>query len=227
MELIRSEKIVKEYHIGENVTRAIDGISLVVRRGEFIAIEGKSGSGKSTLLYQLSLLDHPTLGEVFLKGETTKNYTSEQRGLARLSVFGYVFQDYALVPELTAVENVLLPLFMQGCDMKNCRSVAEEKLIQVGLENRLNNRPSQLSGGEQQRVSIARALVNNPEVLFADEPTANLDSETSQKVLDILTDLNKKGLTIVMVTHEKDYATVAKRRIRLRDGKVVDDKGVV
>jgi putative ABC transport system ATP-binding protein len=223
MELLRAEKLVKEYRIGENITRAIDGISLIINSGEFVAIEGKSGSGKSTLLYQLSLLDHPTFGEVFLKRKTTKDYTSDERGMARLNVFGYVFQDYALVPELTAIENVLLPLFMQGCTLKNCRRVAEEKLIQVGLENRLNNRPSQLSGGEQQRVSIARALVNGPEVLFADEPTANLDTETSKKVLDILIDLNKKGLTVVMVTHEKDYATVAGRRVKLRDGKIERD----
>ena len=222
MSIIKTTGLVREYVIGQNITRAINGVDLEVKKGEFIAITGKSGSGKSTLLYQLSLLDQPTSGVVYVQGEDTTSFTNKERTERRLNLFGYVFQDYALVPELNAIENVLIPLMMQGYTRASCFAGAKEMLEKVGLGDKLNNLPSQLSGGEQQRVSIARALVNNPQVLFADEPTANLDSHTSGMIMDTLTDLNATGLTIVMVTHEKEYAGKAQRIIELRDGVIVD-----
>lgn len=221
MSIVVAKNLVKEYHLGETVTKAVNGIDLLVEEGEFLAITGKSGSGKSTLLYQLSLLDTPTSGEVFIAGESSKNLINGERTAMRLSMFGYVFQEYALVPELTALENVSVPLLMQGCRGNGCIDRAKDVLTQVGLGERLGNRPSQLSGGEQQRVSIARALVNKPRILFADEPTANLDSVTSHTIMDILTKLHDEGLTIIMITHEREYAQLAKRQIELEDGKII------
>jgi ABC-type lipoprotein export system ATPase subunit len=219
--LIEIRNLKKHYKIGSVVTRAVDGISLTIGTGEFVAIEGKSGSGKSTLLHLLSLLDKPTEGNVLISGKDTVGFDRPTRVGMRLTTFGYVFQDYALIPELSALENVLLPHFMRTGCYGDCRVRGTELLEQVGLGERLNNRPSQLSGGEQQRVAIARALVNKPSILFADEPTANLDSDTSETIMDIIGGLHEQGLTVIMVTHEPDYAARAKRIITLADGKVV------
>lgn len=216
--VLQIKDIVKEYTVGKVVTRAVDGVSFDVHKGEFIAITGKSGSGKSTLMYQISLLDTPTSGNVYFKGEEASTWISKKRVATRLSEFGFVFQDYALVPELTALENVALPHFMHTGCFGECSQQAVDMLKRVGLGERLHNRPSQLSGGEQQRVSIARALVNNPAILFADEPTANLDSETSKVIMDIFQELHERGLTIVMVTHELEYAEMAERIISMKDG---------
>jgi putative ABC transport system ATP-binding protein len=219
--LLVTRNITKEYSVGDIVTRALDDVSLAIHAGEFVAITGKSGSGKSTLMYQMSLLDDPTSGDVIFRGERTAAWSGGKRIRTRLESYGFVFQDYALVPELTAVENVSLPHFMQTGCFGECAQRAATMLERVGLGTKLHNRPSQLSGGEQQRVSIARALVNDPEVLFADEPTANLDTETSAVVLDIFKELHSKGLTIVMVTHEPEYAKLAERIIQMKDGKIV------
>ena len=219
--ILQTKDLVKRYQIGEVVTRALAGVSISVNKGEFVAIDGKSGSGKSTLLHQLSLLDRPTSGHVYVQDEETSEFPRDRRVLMRLSTFGYVFQDYALIPELTAVENVLLPQFMRTGCFGECMRRGHELLERVGLGERLHNLPSQLSGGEQQRVAIARALVNKPEILFADEPTANLDSDTSETVMNIIKELHREGLTILMVTHEPDYAAQAERIITLADGAVV------
>lgn len=219
--ILETKELVKEYRIGDVVTRAVDGISLSIDEGEFVAIDGRSGSGKSTLLHLLSLLDRPTSGALYLEGRDTVGLSRPERAVLRLSTFGYVFQDYALIPELTALENVILPYYMKvGC-YSACVEHAVMLLEQVGLGERLHNLPSQLSGGEQQRVAIARALVNSPRVFFADEPTANLDSDTSEVIMGIIEGLHKDGITVLMVTHEIEFATRAERVITLTDGKVV------
>jgi putative ABC transport system ATP-binding protein len=219
--VLKTRDLSKEYRVGEVITRALGGVSIEVREGEFVAIEGRSGSGKSTLLHMLSLLDRPSGGDVLVNGRETAHFSRKERVHLRLSTFGYVFQDYALIPELTALENVLLPHFMKTGCYRTCSSRGTDLLERVGLSNRLHNLPNQLSGGEQQRVAIARALVNDPEVLFADEPTANLDSDTSETIMDIFDELHKKGLTLIMVTHEPEYSARAERTIRLADGILV------
>ncbi len=220
--IIEACRIRKHFTIGNVVTRAIDDVSVGIRRGEFVAIEGRSGSGKSTLLHILSLLDLPSDGAVFVNGIDTSTFSRTERVRMRLTTFGYVFQDYALIPELTALENVLLPHFMRTGQYAPCAARGVEMLTRVGLGARLHNLPSQLSGGEQQRVAIARALVNEPDVLFADEPTANLDSDTSELIMGILKELHAQGITIILVTHESDFAARAERVIMLADGRVVE-----
>lgn len=220
--IIETRNLVKRYTVGEVVTNALDGVSISISEGEFVAIDGKSGSGKSTLLHLLSLLDKPTSGGVLVYGDDTSHFSRERRVEIRLSTFGYVFQDYALIPELSALENVILPHFMLTGKFDDCKKHGTELLERVGLSGRLHNRPSQLSGGEQQRVAIARALVNSPHVLFADEPTANLDSDTSETIISILMELHAQGLTILMVTHEPEYARRAGRIITLADGQVME-----
>ena len=223
--MIEVKNLIKNYETGSVVTKVLHGIDLSVAEGEFIAIMGKSGAGKSTLLYQMSLLDEPTSGQVLLNNVDTSTLSSTERIDFRLNKLGYVFQDYALLPELSAVENVMIPLLMLGVDKKKARERSIEVLDAVGLAHRHNNRPSQLSGGEQQRVSIARAVAQNPTILFADEPTANLDSVSSQAVIDVISELHKKkGQTVVMVTHEKEYARYADRIIRLEDGRIESEE---
>lgn len=220
--IIETHDIKKHFHIGTVLTRAVDGVSVTINEGEFVAINGKSGSGKSTLLHILSLLDQPTEGSLRILGTDTTNFNRSTRVQMRLTTFGYVFQDYALIPELTALENVLLPHFMHTGCYTSCKKHGVELLEKVGLSERLHNLPSQLSGGEQQRVAIARALVNEPQVLFADEPTANLDTDTSETIMHIIDDLHQKGLTVLLVTHEPEYAARAQRSITLSDGRVVE-----
>ena len=182
---------------------------------------GRSGAGKSTLLYQMSLLDEPTSGDIIIDGKDTSLFSVEEKTLFRLSELGYVFQDYALLPEMTALENVALPLLMQNISEEQAYKESAEALIRVGLEKRLNSLPSKLSGGEQQRVSIARAIAHHPKILFADEPTANLDNESSRTVMDFFKELHKDGQTIIMVTHEPEYSKFAERIIHLDDGKII------
>ncbi|MBP9749649.1 MAG: ABC transporter ATP-binding protein [Candidatus Pacebacteria bacterium] len=219
--IIETVNVQKYFTIGEVVTRAVDGVSIQIHEGEFVAIDGRSGSGKSTLLHLLSLLDQPSAGEVRILREDTSRFSRAQRVAIRLTTFGYVFQDYALIPELTALENVLLPHFMQTGCYRSCSQQGETLLARVGLGERLHNLPSQLSGGEQQRVAIARALVNKPRILFADEPTANLDTDTGETIMSIIAELHTQGLTVLMVTHEPEYAARAERLITLTDGRVV------
>jgi putative ABC transport system ATP-binding protein len=184
---------------------------------------GRSGAGKSTLLYQLGLLDHPNAGTLALDGVTTETLKSDDRTRFRLERLGYVFQDYALLPDLTALENVALPLLMQAFPREKAYAKAAQALERVGLGKRMHNLSNKLSGGEQQRVSIARSVAHDPKILFADEPTANLDSESSENVISIFKELHSQGQTIVMVTHESEYGKITDRTVRLADGVIVED----
>lgn len=221
--MITTKGLTRRYQTGESEIYAIRDIDLELKQGEFLAITGRSGSGKSTLLYQLGLLDRPTGGSIIINGTDVLSLTEEQRTYLRLSELGYVFQDYAVIPSLTAHENVVLPLLMLRMPKDQAYLRAREAMTRVGLQDKLNNYPSQLSGGQQQRVAIARAIAHDPKILFADEPTANLDSETSEVVLSAFTELHKGGQTIVMVTHELDYAKKADRVIELSDGRIMTD----
>jgi putative ABC transport system ATP-binding protein len=221
--MIKTEKLVKKYGVGELELVVLKGLDLEINDGEFVAIVGPSGAGKSTLLYQLSLLDAPSGGEVYLAGRSTSHLSEVDKALVRLNELGYVFQDYALLPELTALDNVALPILMQGLSKKAARAKAELALNRIGMADRLNNLPSQLSGGQQQRVAIARAIAHDPHILFADEPTANLDTQNGLLVMDAFDDLHDEGQTIVMVTHEEEYAKRAHRVISLKDGQIVGD----
>jgi len=210
--------------MGDTELVALNNVSFEIPTGQFVAITGRSGAGKSTLLYNISLLDVPTSGQELIDGQNIDELSDKARILYRRNNFGFIFQDYALLPTLTAKENVVLSMLMQGIDKITAGKKAEESLERVDLKDKMDNLPSQLSGGQQQRVSIARSIVHKPKVLFADEPTANLDTESSKTVLDIFFRLNKEeNLTIVMVTHEKDYAKLADRDIELLDGKIIHD----
>lgn len=222
--MIQVKNLIKKFQMGETELIALNNLSFEIPTGQFIAITGRSGAGKSTLLYNISLLDKPTSGQEFIDGQDIDQLDDQDRILYRRDQFGFIFQDYALLPTLTAKENVMLSMLMQGIDKKTAVKKAKEALDRVELADKFENLPNQLSGGQQQRVSIARSIVHNPKVLFADEPTANLDSESSKTVLDIFLRLNKdENLTIVMVTHEKDYAKLADRDIELFDGKIIRD----
>lgn len=222
--MIKATNLVKSFGEGELKLVVLKSLNVEIKDGEFVAIVGPSGAGKSTLLYQLSLLDNPTSGEVYFEGAKTSELTEAEKTAVRLHKLGYVFQDYALLPELNAQENVALPMLMQGFSREVAFHKAFAALERIGLPDKTANLPSQLSGGQQQRVSIARAIAHEPKVLFADEPTANLDSMNSRVVLDAFLDLHKAGQTIVMVTHEEEYASAAGRVISLRDGEIVLDK---
>ncbi len=219
--MIQVKKIVKTYHNGLTDVRVLKGIDLNIAEGEFIIIMGRSGAGKSTLLYQMSLLDHPTSGQIIINGINTTELVHDERTAFRLNELGYIFQDYALVPELTAGENIMLPMLMRGDNSKMAQSRSKIALEKVGIPNKFYSLPSQLSGGEQQRVSIARALAGGPKIIFADEPTANLDNDNSRLIVDLFVKINKGGQTIVMVTHEEEYAKLADRVVRLQDGEIV------
>ncbi len=221
--MIIEVKDLKKTYEGKVPTYALKNINFEVKKGEFIALMGRSGSGKSTLLHQLGLLDIPTSGEVIMDGTNLMLFTEKQKSEFRLKKLGYVFQSYALLPELTALESVYLPLMLLGVAKKDYIKKASEMLRKVGLGDRLHHLPKEMSGGEQQRVAIARALVNNPLILFADEPTANLDSESSMVILKLFRELNKKiGQTIIMVTHEPDDKKYVDRVIWLKDGVIKD-----
>lgn len=221
MNIIEVKNLRKTFRDGDKETHVLKGIDLKVQRGEWVAIMGRSGAGKSTLMYQMSLLDDPTSGEVYIFNNETHKMTSDEKTSFRLSKLGYVFQDYALLPDLTATENVAVPLMMQGKAKSESYRIAKVSLEKVGLGHRLDNLPSQLSGGEQQRVSIARALAHDPQILFADEPTANLDNESSRTVMELFRTIHKEGQTIIMVTHEEEYSRFADRIVRIDDGKVI------
>lgn len=221
--MIETKNLTKIFQSGDSQIIALNNLSFSVPNGQFLTITGKSGSGKSTLLYQLGLLDLPTSGEVYIDGKECVDRNESERTKIRLDDLGYIFQDYAIMPSLTALENTMLPLLMQGYDNKIAEEKAKKALDKVGLLDRMNNLPSALSGGQQQRVSIARAIAHDPKIIFADEPTANLDSETSHQVMQAFLSLNKEGQTIVMVTHEEEYAKLADRTIKMADGNIVSD----
>ena len=216
--IIETKGLTKTFLDGTKETTVLKGVDLNIKSGEFISIMGRSGAGKSTLLYQISLLDHPTSGEIIIDGLDAHKLSSDDRVKFRLHKLGYVFQDYALLPDLTAKENVAVPLIMQGYNKEDAYKIAEEHLSEVGLSLKYNNLPAKLSGGEQQRVSIARAIAHSPTILFADEPTANLDNESSDMIMEIFKNLHKKGQTIVMVTHEEEYGKFTDRVIKMSDG---------
>ncbi|MFA6095779.1 MAG: ABC transporter ATP-binding protein [Candidatus Paceibacterota bacterium] len=224
MPLIYVKNLTKKFTDGDKETHVLKGIDFIAGEGEFIAIMGRSGAGKSTLMYQISLLDIPTSGEIRIFDKDTHLMTTDEKTVFRLNELGYVFQDYALLPDLTAIENVAVPLMMQGKPKKDAYKEATLSLMRVGLGHRIDNLPSQLSGGEQQRVSIARALAHKPHILFADEPTANLDNESSRSVMELFEEVHKDGQTIIMVTHEEEYAKLADRIIRLDDGRIISDE---
>lgn len=222
--MIEAKNLTKIFQSGDQKIIALNDISFVVPQGQFLTITGKSGSGKSTLLYQLGLLDIPTSGGALIDGKDLVPASESERTHTRLNDLGYIFQDYAILPSLTALENTVLPLLMQGYTTVAATTKAKKALERVGLLDRMNNLPSELSGGQQQRVSIARAIAHAPKVIFADEPTANLDSETSEQVIKTFIDLNKEGQTIIMVTHEPEYAKLAHRTITMADGSIKSDK---
>ena len=218
--VILVDEVSKTYHMGEVSVRALKGVSLTVQKGDFVIITGRNGSGKSTLMHQLGLLDTPDSGRIFLAGREVTAMHEKERADMRLLDLGYIFQEFALISELTAVENVMLPSMMNESTAR-CRAEAIEMLKLVGLEEQIAHRPSQLSGGEQQKVAIARALMNNPAVVFADEPTANLDLVSAQDVLSVFERLNKEeNHTIVMVTHEHEETIYGNHIITLSDGKI-------
>ena len=224
--LIELKDIYKIYYMGDEEVRANDGISLSIKKGEFVAIVGKSGSGKSTLMNIIGALDVPTEGEYFLGGQDVADMTDNELAEIRNRMIGFVFQQYNLLPKLNLLENVELPLLYAGYDKKERRERAMNSLKRVGLDEKWKNLPNQLSGGQQQRVSIARALAGDPSLILADEPTGALDSRTGREVLDFLKKLNEEGNTIVMITHDSSIALEAKRVVRIYDGKINFDGDV-
>ena len=223
--MITAHGITKSFGSGDILTHVLRGIDITIYAGEFVAIMGKSGAGKSTLMYQLSVLDEPTSGSIVIDGVEVVSLSEKDSTTFRLNTLGYVFQDYALVPDLNAEENVMIPLMMRGNKMSEARAVAIAAIDAVGLAGKYKNLPSELSGGEQQRIAVARAVAGKPKILFADEPTANLDSTSSQQVIDLIASLNRdQGQTIVMVTHEREYALECHRIIHMEDGKIVNEE---
>ncbi len=226
MEIMRCESLSKVYQTGESKVFALDGVTLSLQQGSFTAITGPSGSGKSTLLHLLSGLDHPTSGQVFYQGDDLYRYRDNQLSVLRRRRFGFVFQNYNLVRELTGWENILLPVMLD-------RRQADEKYLNqiidlLGIRNRLEHLPGAMSGGQQQRVSIARALANKPAMLFADEPTGNLDGRSGREVLSLLQQVNREmGITLVLVTHDLNVAEQAERIVQLQDGRIAQDSGVM
>ncbi|QYX30031.1 ABC transporter ATP-binding protein [Sphaerospermopsis torques-reginae] len=220
-EIIRLENIFKVYGMGETEVQALNDINLSIHEGEYCAIMGPSGSGKSTAMNIIGCLDRPSSGNYYLHNINVAQMNDQDLAHIRNKKLGFVFQQFHLLPQLTALENVMLPMVYAGVKPSERKERAAEALIKVGLEKRLNNKPTQLSGGQQQRVAIARAIVNRPVVLLADEPTGALDSRTTQEVLDIFGELNSTGITVVMVTHETEVASQTKRIVWFRDGKVV------
>jgi len=221
--LIETRGLVRDYRLGTHVVHALRGVSVTIRAGEFVAVMGASGSGKSTFMNLLGCLDTPTAGRYLFEGEDVSNLSRDQLARIRNRNIGFVFQTFNLLPRMNALENVELPLLYNGTAPRERRPKARAKLQAVGLADREHHHPAQLSGGEQQRVAIARALINDPLLILADEPTGNLDTRTSVEVLALFQELNRGGITIVLVTHEADIARYARRILTFRDGKLIAD----
>jgi putative ABC transport system ATP-binding protein len=222
MNIIQAKNLHRSFGKDNLITHVLRGVDVNVTEGEFVAIMGKSGAGKSTLMYQLSVLDTPSSGQLLVDNTDVISMSEKERTAFRLNTLGYVFQDYALVPDLSARENVMMPLLMRGDNWADASQKADTALDSVGLKGKYPNLPAELSGGEQQRVAIARAIASTPKIIFADEPTANLDSVSSQQVIDLIIELNRTTKqTVVMVTHEREYALGANRILHMEDGRIV------
>ena len=222
--MININSISKEYVMGDNKLLALNNVDVTIKEGEFVSIMGSSGSGKSTLMNIIGCLDVPSNGDYFFRENNISNYSSNKLAELRNKDIGFIFQNFNLLPRLNALENVILPLLYSGKSSKERTKLALEALENVGLKERTHHRPNQLSGGQQQRVSIARAIAGTPKLILADEPTGALDSSTSLEIMKILNDLNKSGITIILVTHEDDIAKYGSRIIRMKDGKIIEDK---
>ena len=222
--LIDIRDITKVYVMGEEKVQALAGVTLGVERGEYSAIMGPSGSGKSTLMNLIGCLDTPTSGSYILNGKEVARMTDDELAAIRNQEIGFVFQTFNLLPRTSALQQVELPLVYGGLSRKERRERAVQALTAVGLQDRMNHQPNEMSGGQRQRVAIVRALINNPSILLADEPTGNLDSQTGYEIMALFDELNSRGNTIVLVTHEEDIAAHARRIVRLRDGKIRDDQ---
>jgi putative ABC transport system ATP-binding protein len=222
--MINISSIFKEYVMGDNKLLALNNVDVVIKEGEFVSIMGSSGSGKSTLMNIIGCLDVPSNGDYFFRENNISKFSSNKLAELRNKDIGFIFQNFNLLPRLNALENVILPLLYSGKSSKERTKLALEALENVGLKDRTHHRPNQLSGGQQQRVSIARAIAGTPKLILADEPTGALDSNTSLEIMKILNDLNKSGITIVLVTHEDDIAKYGSRIIRMKDGKIIEDK---
>jgi len=220
--LIDIRNLTKHYEMGSTVVRALDGVNLSIKAGEFVSITGQSGSGKSTMMHLLGCLDRPTSGEYYLDGELVSRMSDRQLAIVRNAKIGFVFQTFNLIQRTSAIDNVAVPLFYAR--KTRVRDAASRALERVGLGKRGSHKPSELSGGERQRVAIARAIVNEPKILLADEPTGNLDSRTGKAIMDIFHELHHEGVTVILVTHEMSVAVQARRVIRMRDGQIVEDR---
>lgn len=221
MKILKAVNLQKIYGKGETQVRALDGVNLSVDKGEFVAVVGTSGSGKSTLLHMIGGLDVPTAGSVTVDGQELSHMTDEQLTIFRRRNIGFVFQQYNLVPMLNVWENIILPVKLDGRQVE--KDYVEEIIDTLGLEKRLNSLPSMLSGGQQQRVAIARAIAQAPPIILADEPTGNLDSNSTREIMDILKGLHEEGRTVILITHDNDIAAQAKRVVKIMDGKIVED----
>ncbi len=222
--LVEIRNMSKIYNPGENEVRALDGVTLDIDTHEFVAIIGQSGSGKSTLMNMLGCLDVPSEGTYTLHGKDVSSLTDDELSDIRNKEIGFVFQGFNLIPSLTALENVELPLMYRGVSKKEREKLSNDALDKVGLEKRKDHKPSQMSGGQQQRVAIARAIAQAPPIILADEPTGNLDSGSTQEIMQILKDLYNEGRTVILITHDNEIAANAGRIIRIKDGKVIEDK---
>ena len=223
MHLIEVRDVYKIYNPGENQVNALDGVSITIDEGEFVAIIGQSGSGKSTLMKMLGLLDTPTHGEYYINGKLVDDLTDDQMSAIRNEEIGFIFQGFNLISSLTALENVELPLVYRGMPKQERREISQDALERVGLGERMNHLPAEMSGGQQQRVAVARAIAAKPPVILADEPTGNLDTKSTKEVMAILHELKDEGRTVIVITHDNEIAEEAERVIRIRDGKVVED----